>query len=213
MSDNRANRLLEDLRQVNALVTKYVKEGQLGFEEKLRLMYFFRDYGDIGAMFVQDEAKLADISDLSFTVDIAEEIHEEALSFMELYRSHRSLLDAFEVKTACDDYLAPFVKKWEDSDEYSQKVYHEYLELDHRLDYMDDREPEYAELQKRCYELYDQQKEASRIAQEARMSLEQARQKLYGLEKFNVRWLYIAIEQISDVMEDVLPEPDKEGGV
>lgn len=213
MSNIKANRLLDDLRQVNALVTKYIKEGQLCFEEKLRLMYFFRDYGDIGAMFVQDEAKLADISDLSFTVNIAEEIHEEALSFMELYRSHKSQLDAFEVKTACDDYLAPFVKKWEYSDEYSQKVYHEYLELDHRLDYMDDRDPEYAGLQKRCYELYDQQKETSRIAQEARMSLEHARRKLYGLERFNVRWLYIAIEQISDVMEDVLPEPDKEGGV
>jgi hypothetical protein len=213
MSNINADNLLADLRVVNGLVAKYVKDGELSFEEKLRLMYFFKDYGDIGAMFVQDEVKLADISGLSLTVDVAKEIHEEALSFEELYKNHRSQLDAFEVKTACEEYLAPFVKKWEDSDEYSQKVYHEYLDLDHRLDYMDDREPEYAGIQKRCYELYDQQKEASRIAQEARMNLEQARRKLYGLEKFNIRWLYIAIEQISDVMEDVLPGPDKEDGV
>ncbi len=213
MSDIRANRLLEDLRLVNELITKYVKDGQLGFEEKLRLMYFFRDYGDIGAMFVREEAKLADISVLSFTVDVAKEIHNEALSFTEFYRNHRSLLDEFEVKTDCNDYLAPFVKKWEDSDEYSQKVHHEYIELDHRMDHMDDKDPEYDELKNRCYELYDQQKDASRIAQEARMSLEQARRKLYGLEKFNVRWLYIAIEQIIDVMEDVLPEPNKEDTV
>lgn len=213
MSDNNANDLLAGLRLVNELVTKYVKEGQLSFEEKLRLMYFFRDYGDIGAMFVREEAKLADISDLSVTADVAKDIRNEALSFMELYRNHRNQLDEFEVRTACEEYLAPLVKKWEYSDKYSQKVYHEYLELDHRLDYMDDRDPEFAGLQEKCYELYDQQKEASRIAQEAHMSLEQAQRKLYGLEKFNVRWLYIAIEQISDVMENILHEPDKEDGV
>ena len=156
---------------------------------------------------------LADISDSSVTPDAARGIFNEAQKFLNLYKSRRNCLDKFEVKTDCDNFLAPFVHNWEYNRDYSIKIHKEYVDLDNRLGYMDEREPEYAELLNKCYKLYDQQKEASIRAKSAGEELEVARRKLYGLEKFNLRWLYIAVEQISDVMEDVLSESNEEESV
>ena len=47
-----ANNLLADLHTVNELAAKYLKNGDLSFDEKLRLMYFFKDYGDIASLFI-----------------------------------------------------------------------------------------------------------------------------------------------------------------
>ena len=91
------------------------------------------------------------------------------------------------------------------SDEYSQKMHQDYLALDHRLDYMDERDSDYEELRKECYELFDKQEEASIIAKHARMELEKARRKLYGLENFNLKWLFLLVGQISDTIMGVFP--------
>ena len=53
------NNLPKDLHIVNELVTKYLMEGSLSFDEKLRLMYFFKDYGDISTLFEQEEVNLS----------------------------------------------------------------------------------------------------------------------------------------------------------
>lgn len=200
-----ANNLLADLHTVNELAAKYLENGNLSFDEKLRLMYFFKDYGDIGSMFVQDEVNLSDISDSSIKPETTRGILEEARMFLDLYKDNKNSLDEFEVKTDCDNYLAPLILKWEMSDEHSQKVHHDYLILDHRLDYMGEGDPDYEELKTKCYELFDKQKEASKIAQQAKMELEKARHKLYGLENFNLKWLFLLVGQISDTIMDIFP--------
>lgn len=200
-----ANNLLADLHTVNKLATKYLKNGNLSFEEKLRLMYFFKDYGDIGSIFTQEEVSLSDLYDLSITPEVAKGIYEETQMFLNLYKNNRKCLDEFEVKSDCDNYLAPLILKWEKSDEHSQKVYHDYLTLDHRLDNMDEMDPDYEELKKECYELYDKQKEASMIARNARMDLERARRKLYGLDNFNLKWLFLLERQIYEAIMVIFP--------
>ena len=213
MKELNINNLPTNLHDVIELVTKYIKEGCLSFDEKLKLMYFFKDYGDIDSMFIHEEVILSDVSDLPITVPVAKEIFTEAQAFLELYKDNKKFLDGFEVKTDCENFLAPFVHNWENNRDYSIKIHKEYVDLDNRLGYMDEREPEYAELLKKCYKLYDQQKEASIRAKSAGEELEMARRKLYGLEKFNLKWLYIAIEQISDIMEGVLSESNEEESV
>lgn len=200
-----ANNLLADLHTVNELAAKYLKNGELCFDEKLRLMYFFKDYGDIGSMFIHEEVNLSVVPDLPITVPVAKEIFTEAQAFLELYRENKNFLNGFEVKTDCDNFLAPFINKWKMSDEYSQKMHQDYLALDHRLDYMDERDSDYEELRKECYELFDKQEEASIIAKHARMELEKARRKLYGLENFNLKWLFLLVGQISDTIMGVFP--------
>ena len=207
------NNLPKDLHIVNELVTKYLMEGSLSFDEKLRLMYFFKDYGDIGTLFEQEEVNLSTVFYLPISESAAKQIFSEAQAFLDLYKDNKKVLNGFEVKTDCDKYLAPFIHNWEINRDYSLKVHQEYVDLDNRLGYMDEREPDYANLLKKCYELYDQQKEASIRAKGAGEELETARRKLYGLEKFNLKWLYIAVEQISEIIEGVLSESNEEESV
>ena len=207
------NNLPTNLHIVNEFVAKYIKEGCLSFEEKLRLMYFFKDYGNIGSMFIPEEVKQIDVHDLPITASVAKETYAESQKFLKLYRDNRKFLDEFEVKTDCDNFLAPFVQKWETAKEYSQKVHQEYIDLDNRLSYIDERDPSHAELLKRCYELYDQQKEAGSIAKNARMELEKARCRLYGLENFNFKWLNLLVSEIYDTIYEIFPKvelPNKE---
>ena len=213
MTELDINNLPANLHVVNELVAKYIKEGFLSFDEKLRLMYFFKDYGDIGSFFIHEEVKLSDVTGLPLKMSVAKEIFSESQAFLKQYRDYKNILDGFEVKTDCDNFLAPFVHNWEINRDYSLKVHKEYVDLDNRLGYMDERESDYAELLKKCYELYDQQKEAIIRAKSAGEELEMARRKLYGLEKFNLRWLYIAVEQISDLMEGVLSESNEDESV
>lgn len=199
MTELDINNLPANLHVVNELVAKYIKEGCLSFDEKLTLMYFFKDYGDIGALFFLEKERqsyVSDFPDFPISVSIAKEIFTESQAFLKQYRDNRNILDEFEVKTDCDKYLAPFAQKWETTYDYSQKVYQEYLEIYHQVEswaFTEIRDTdEYANLLIKCDELYDQQKEASSKAMNAREELEMARHKLYGLENLNFKWLYLA---------------------
>lgn len=206
MTEIDINNLSASLHIVNELITKYVKERKLSFDEKLKIMYFFRDYGEMESFFIQEEIRLSDVSNAPIKVAVAQEIFKESQSFLTLYKENKSILDRFEVKTDCENYLAPYVHNWESSNEYSQKVHQEYIDLDNRVSYMDERDPEYTILLKRCYELFDQQKEASRIAQNYNIELRNARLKLYGLENFNFKWLFLLVSQLSDIIKELFPD-------
>jgi hypothetical protein len=72
MTEIDINNLSASLHIVNELITKYVKERKLSFDEKLKIMYFFRDYGEMESFFIQEEIRLSDVSNAPIKVAFAQ---------------------------------------------------------------------------------------------------------------------------------------------
>lgn len=134
------NQINDRLRAVNAALTRIVTDKIVGIEDYDELQRFHSDYRNIDGF----------VKAMADDANGAEVLVAGTERFLDFVKRHDDVFSSLDFEKIVEDYLAPFKKAWEEQKNVSTERWRNLQSLSNRLDYLDERAEDYAQLRSEC---------------------------------------------------------------
>lgn len=193
-----------DLNALSALIQKYVNSGTLAFEEEKKLLDFFLHYKNTNSLVVQALKSINENPTLSHQqFSVLLHATEEFLSLSDCYKIQLSALD-FEAD--CKAYIKPFDAEYSQSVKQANTCWIAFQEASNRLDYLDERADDYADLLKDMNDKEVLYKTAHAQVDETYSILQEKQKDIYVLFSFSLDMLLVVVEKLKQIARSVIDD-------
>ena len=212
MTENRILETTNGLRRANELLSKYVQEQVLNYEEKRELWLFYKEHEDTNAL-IDCAVAMAD-KDLNLLLADAQQLLKEAEELIKVYKGSASLFSSFDTKADCNAHLQPFKEAWEEMKEMAHAVWMELQGISNRLDYMPFSDPEFKSLDEKCDSLRAEYDKLHSSVNELFEKYRNEQKAQAGLYYFDMEYLYVLTSRLSEIARCIISDiaDFREGG-
>lgn len=203
------SQIIQDLHNVMNLLGHYVQAGSLTADEGKTFLAFFSRYQNTNDL-VYDA--LEGIKERPSETKEAFSLLQKATGeVMDFCSSHSKAIETLDFQSLAKEHLRPFEEKHKEDMDAATASWRDFQSLSNRLDYMDDRDEDYCNLQKELDEKEAHYKLLHARVEESYTALRAQQDAIASLYFFKMEMLLTVIDKMNAISRSVIADIEMSG--
>jgi len=185
-------------------LTRLKGEGQLPFSDMVLLWEICRTCSNTNGFIADAEKAVSENADQLLTD--SKQLMKDCDACLQLIAEMSSLSSPLVSKQEIDAHLQPLRAPYEAEKEKAHSLWMEYQQMSKRLDFMDNRDPEFATLDKQCDAKKAEYDTCHKRVNELFSAYDKEMRSIAGLQFFDPEFFVIVLQKLSAICRSIITD-------